>query len=102
MLGVVAQGIGYFLMIVAIRFLFTKNGETFDKVAIIFGPYIIAWILVSFASIVISGFRFTLFWMGSYLSDRLHSYPNYLYASIYAVLMVLILLCQYRYGVFSQ
>jgi hypothetical protein len=102
MLGVVAQGISYFLMIVAIWFLFTDNSYPFEKIVMIFGPYIVAWISVSFASIAISGFRFTLFWMGSYLSNKLYSYPNYVYAFIYAVLMALILLCQYHYGVLSR
>ncbi len=102
MLGVVAQGVSYFLMIVAIWFLFAEKGYTFGKVTIIFGPYIIAWVLVSFASIAISGFRFTLFWTGSYLSDKLYSYPNHVYASIYAVLMALIFSCQYYCGVLSQ
>lgn len=102
MLGVAIQGASYFLAVIAIWFLLAEDRYPFDRVVVIFAPYIIAWVLVSFASVVIHGFRFKSYWIGSYLSKELYAYPNYLYALIYVLLLVLILVCQSHYGVFSH
>jgi len=99
MLGVLIQGASHFLAIIAIWFLFAEDRYPFIKVVMIFLPFIIAWVLVSFASITISGFRFSIYWIGTYLSKELYEYPNIKYAAIYVLLMVLIIVFQLHYGV---
>jgi len=91
--------IAYACVLVALWAVFLSSEVPFMKVATVLSPYFAAWLLISFASILISNNNFTPIWMGSYADTKIYSVPNIYYAVSFLVVVLAIYFIQYYYNV---